>query len=208
MDGDSRNNSYSNLIRSNISPPQSCANVFPPPFVPIPPHTGPTSPTGVPTGITGPTGPSGPTGATGATGPTGTSITATSAFAANTTGTTIAVILGGTLVPLPSAQNIGPGITINAANDTFTVSTAGRYYITYQVNLTTGLLLGSRLIINGTANVASTITPVLTLSSFNSDVIVTLAANSTIALQLFGLLGTATLINNGAGAAVTIIRLS
>ncbi|SYX85090.1 conserved protein of unknown function [Paenibacillus alvei] len=48
----------------------------------------------------------------------------------------------------------------------------------------------------------------LTLSSFNSDVIVTLAANSTISLQLFGLLGTATLINNGAGAAVTIIRLS
>ncbi|OBY76559.1 hypothetical protein BBG47_26350, partial [Paenibacillus sp. KS1] len=168
--------------------------------------TGATGATGD-TGATGATGATG-TGATGATGATGTSTTATSAFAANTTGATIAVILGGTLVPLPSAQNIGPGITINGTNDTFTVSTAGRYYITYQVNLTAGLLLGSRLIINGAANVASTITPVLTLSSFNSDVIVTLAANSTISLQLFGLLGTATLINNGAGAAVTIIRLS
>ncbi|WP_231587069.1 BclA C-terminal domain-containing protein [Paenibacillus sp. E194] len=120
----------------------------------------------------------------------------------------MAVVLAGTLVPLPSAQNIGPGITINVANDTFTVSTAGRYYITYQVNLTGGLLLGSRLLINGTANVASTITPVLTLSSFNNDVILTLAAGSTISLQLFGILAVATLINNGAGAAVTIIRLS
>ncbi|MCY9581013.1 BclA C-terminal domain-containing protein [Paenibacillus alvei] len=120
----------------------------------------------------------------------------------------MAVVLTGTLVPLPSAQNIGSGITVNGSNDTFTVSTAGRYYITYQINLTAGLLLGSRLLINGTSNVASSIAPVLTSSTFNNDVILTLAANTTISLQLYGLLGTATLINNAAGAALTIIRLS
>ncbi|WP_325175900.1 BclA C-terminal domain-containing protein [Paenibacillus profundus] len=111
-------------------------------------------------------------------------------------------------MPLPNAQNIGAGITVNAANDTFTVSTAGRYYITYQINLTAALLVSSRLLINGAANVASTIVPILSLSSFNNDIIVTLTAGSTITLQLFGLLGAATLINNSAGAALTIIRLS
>lgn len=169
--------------------------------------TGATGSTGA-TGTTGVTGVTGATGDTGITGATGTSITATSSYAANTTGATIAVVLTGTLVPLPSAQNIGSGITVNGSNDTFTVSTAGRYYITYQINLTAGLLLGSRLLINGTSNVASSIAPVLTSSTFNNDVILTLAANTTISLQLYGLLGTATLINNAAGAALTIIRLS
>lgn len=168
--------------------------------------TGVTGSTGV-TDSTGATGITGSTGATGATGATGTSTTATSSYAANTTGASIAVVLLGTLVPLPSDQNIGSGISVNGSNDTFTVSTAGRYYISYQLNLTAGLLLGSRLLINGVANVASTITPVLTVSTFNNDVILTLAANTTISLQLFGLLGTATLINNAAGAALTIIHL-
>jgi hypothetical protein len=114
-------------------------------------------------------------------------VTASSAFAANTTGGVILVVLAGTLVPLPSAQNIGTGITINAANDTFTIAQAGRYYLTYQVNLTATLLLGSRLLIN---------------------VILTIAAGTTVSLQLFGLLGAATLLGGSAGAAVTIIRLT
>lgn len=110
--------------------------------------TGVTGSTGV-TDSTGATGITGSTGATGATGATGTSTTATSSYAANTTGASIAVVLLGTLVPLPSDQNIGSGISVNGSNDTFTVSTAGRYYISYQLNLTAGLLLGSRLLING-----------------------------------------------------------
>ncbi|CAH1193757.1 hypothetical protein PAECIP111893_00546 [Paenibacillus plantiphilus] len=117
-------------------------------------------------------------------------------------------MLGGTNVPLPNAQNIGAGITINAANEVFTITTAGRYYITYQINITTALLVRSRLIVNGAANLASTVTPILSLSTFNNDVILTLAANSTVSLQLFGLAALVTLLGNGAGAAVTIIRLS
>ncbi|WP_443093979.1 BclA C-terminal domain-containing protein, partial [Paenibacillus plantiphilus] len=139
---------------------------------------------------------------------TGDSTTSTSAFAANTSGSIITVLLGGTNVPLPNAQNIGAGITINAANEVFTITTAGRYYITYQINITTALLVRSRLIVNGAANLASTVTPILSLSTFNNDVILTLAANSTVSLQLFGLAALVTLLGNGAGAAVTIIRLS
>ncbi len=156
------------------------------------------------TGITGNTGDTGVTGATGATGPTG--ATSIYGFAANTGGSTIIVALGGTPVPLPNSQNLS-GVAVNGANTVFTLSTAGTYYISYEIHLTTGLALGSQLIINGSANLASTISAVLALSTFSSNVIVTLAANSTVTLQLFGLLGTAVLVS-GAGAILTIIRLS
>ncbi len=169
--------------------------------------TGTAGATGV-TGATGATGATGVTGTTGATGATGTSLTENSAFAANTTGGIIAVVLGGTNVPLPSSQNLGTGITVNGANDVFTVATAGRYFISYQVNTTAALLVSTRLLINGVANTASTVAPVLSLSTFNNDVVVTLTAGSTITLQLFGLLGAATLLSGSAGAALTIIRLS
>ncbi|WP_442950604.1 BclA C-terminal domain-containing protein, partial [Paenibacillus sp. FJAT-27812] len=169
--------------------------------------TGVTGATGA-TGATGTTGATGVTGATGGTGATGTSLTADSGFAANTSGAIIAVVLGGTNVPLPNSQNLSPDVTVNGANDTFTVVNAGRYYITYQISTTAALLLSTRLLINGVANTASTVAPVLSLSNFNNDVIVTLTAGSTITLQMFGLLGSATLLGSGAGAALTIIRLS
>lgn len=73
--------------------------------------------------------------------------------------------------------------------------------------MTAGLAIGSRLIINGTTNLASTVNTGLASTSFNNSIIVTLAANSTITLQLFGLIGTATLIS-GAGATLSILRLS
>nr|WP_274600976.1 collagen-like triple helix repeat-containing protein [Clostridium yunnanense] len=153
------------------------------------------------TGAAGDIGPTGPTGATG------TSLTANSAFAANTSGSVIPVILGGSSVSLPNSQNIGPGISIDGTNTTFTVSNAGAYYITYNINLTAALAISSRLIINGSPNTASTVAPILSSSSFTNNIIVDLTTNSTITLQLFGLLGAATLISGGAGASLSIIRL-
>ncbi|MFD2331843.1 hypothetical protein ACFSR7_21535 [Cohnella sp. GCM10020058] len=134
-------------------------------------------------------------------------MTSNYAFAANTTGTGVLVVLGGTSVPLPSSQNIGAGISINGANTIFTVASSGTYYITYQINLSSALLISARLIINGTANVPSNISTGLSTTMFNNVIVVTLAAGSTITLQLYGLVATATLISGGAGAAVTIIRL-
>ncbi|PSA92086.1 hypothetical protein C6371_08445 [Bacillus atrophaeus] len=169
--------------------------------------TGPTGVTGA-TGITGPTGFTGATGVTGPTGITGTGLTATSGFASNTTGGLIAVVASGTTIPLPSDQNLSADVTVNGANTVFTVGPAGRYYISYQINLTAGLLVSSRILINGSAFTSSIISPAVSLSNFNNSFITTLAAGSTIQLQLFGLLGAATLLGGSAGAALSIIRLS
>nr|WP_258566463.1 collagen-like protein [Bacillus velezensis] len=172
--------------------------------------TGVTGPTGI-TGVTGDTGPTGSTGATGGTGPTGstgTSLTATSGYASNTGGGVVAVIVGGTAISLPNEQNLSADITANAANTIFTVAPAGRYYISYHINLTAGLLVSSRILINGTPPASSIIAPVASLANFNNSFIVTLPAGSTIQLQLFGLLGAATLLGGSVGAALNIIRLS
>ncbi|MEL3984984.1 collagen-like protein [Bacillus velezensis] len=169
--------------------------------------TGPTGSTGA-TGVTGPTGSTGATGGTGPTGSTGTSLTATSGYASNTGGGVVAVIVGGTTISLPNEQNLSADITVNAANTVFTVAPAGRYYISYHINLTAGLLVSSRILINGTPPASSIIAPVASLANFNNSFIVTLPAGSTIQLQLFGLLGAATLLGGSVGAALNIIRLS
>ncbi|WP_045925684.1 BclA C-terminal domain-containing protein [Bacillus siamensis] len=159
-------------------------------------------------GPTGPTGGTGITGATGAAGVTGTSLTATSAFASNTDGGVVAVVIGGTAISLPNDQNLSADITANAANTVFTVAPAGRYYISYQINLAAGLLVSSRVLINGTPPASSIIAPAVSLANFNNSFIVNLSAGSTIQLQLFGLLGAAALLGGSAGAALNIIRLS
>lgn len=184
--------------------------------------TGPTGPTGITgatgatgsvgqigaTGVTGPTGVTGTTGPSGPTGATGSNVTATNGFAENSTGVSIAVIVAGTPVPLPNAQILSPDITVDGSNTIFTVNTSGRYRISYYVNTTATLLLSTRLIINGSPNTASTITPLISLSNFSNEILINLTAGTTITLQLFGLLGTAVLLNNSSGASLMIIRLS
>lgn len=160
-------------------------------------------------GVTGAEGSAGPTGASGLTGPTGaTGPALSSAFAANTQGSSVLVALGGTPIALPNAQLLSPDITVNAGNTVFTVVTPGTYQISYHVNTTAALLMGTRLVINGTNSVPSTINPALSISSFENQIKVTLPANSTISLQLFtSIVGTAVLVGGGAGASLTIIRL-
>ncbi|QQD83355.1 collagen-like protein [Bacillus siamensis] len=172
--------------------------------------TGPTGPTGITgvAGATGSTGGTGITGATGAAGVTGTSLTATSGFASNTDGGVVAVVISGTAISLPNDQNLSADITANAANTVFTVAPAGRYYISYQINLAAGQLVSSRVLINGTPPASSIIAPAVSLANFNNSFIVNLSAGSTIQLQLFGLLGEAALLGGSAGAALNIIRLS
>ncbi len=175
---------------------------------------GPDGAAGV-TGATGPTGTAGADGATGATGPTGPTgsagpnPTAAAGFAANTQGSSVLVSLGGSPIPLPNDQLLSPGITANAGNTTFTVAAAGTYQISYHVNTTLALLMGTRLVINGVNNVPSTIAPVAAATNFENKIKVVLPANSTITLQMYpiALAGTAILVGSGAGASLTIIRL-
>lgn len=190
------------------------------------PLTGPTGPTGAagatgpaggPTGPTGATGPTGPTGTAGTnglagpTGPTGANFTTTTSFAANTTtGTPLAVVTSGTSIPLPDNQVLPIGITVNGANTVFTVATAGRYRISYSVNLTAGVLLGTRVLVNSNPVAASSINAVLSLSSYKAEFITDLTAGSTVELQLFGVTVSATLLTGSGsqGAALMIMRLS
>lgn len=146
-----------------------------------------------------------PTGPTGATGP---NVTATSAFAANTQGTPVTVVVGGTLVPLPDVQVLSPDITVNGANTVFTVNTAGRYQLSYNVNTTASLASGTRLLINGTPNVASTVAPAVSLSHFSNEILVNLNPGDTVSLQMYGIASVATLLPGSAGAALSITRLS
>lgn len=128
-------------------------------------------------------------------------------FAANTSGSVIAVILGGSNIPLPDAQNLGPNVTVNGTNEVFTVTQAGRYRIAYRANLTAGLLLNSRVTVNGAGVPALTINPGVSLSQFAAEAVVTLAAGDQLSLQFFGLLGAATLLSGSQGAGLTIQRV-
>ncbi|MNV69316.1 hypothetical protein D3C71_1622210 [compost metagenome] len=173
--------------------------------------TGATGATGI--GITGATGIAGITGATGVTGVTGVTginITATNAFVANTTGGLITVLLGGTNIAFPGPpQVLSAGITINGTNDVITLANAGTYYISYQANTTAGILLSTRLLINGAQAAGSVVSPVLSVSAYNNDVIVNVAAATTVSVQFFGAAGVVTLTGGGStGAALNIIRLN
>lgn len=181
---------------------------------------GPSGPTGLPgpigatggTGVTGPTGGSGPAGTVGVVGlaaPTPPP-TAEYGFAANTIGSSFVLLLGGTaLVPLPNAQ-LFSGVTANSNSTTFTIANPGNYRIAYRVNTTLALLGGTRLLINGAAVPAATIPSSLARASFFNEIEISIpVSNSTVELQLTaGVIGTFTLVSGGAGATLSIIRLS
>ncbi|WP_343342781.1 BclA C-terminal domain-containing protein [Terrisporobacter petrolearius] len=145
----------------------------------------------------------------GSKGDTGVCVTNNYAYAANTTGASITLSLISPTynIRLPSKE-LSSYITANGNNDEFTISNAGTYYIKYQIYTTSSLLLNTRLIINGSGNTASTVSPVVSLSSFSSEVIVDLTENSTVSLQIFGLLGVVVIPSGSCGASLTIIRLA
>lgn len=168
---------------------------------------GPIGPAG-PVGPQGPTGDPGPQGPQGPAGPSGSGGSFSAAFAANTNGSNIAVILGGTNVPLPDSQYIiDPDYTKNGANTHITVGESGVYYISYKINLTNAMPVSSRLLVNNASLHQSQIQSNTSRDHFAADVVVRLNAGDTISMQLYGLLGIATL-NSGQGAALTIIKVS
>lgn len=189
---------------------------------------GPAGPIGLagppgPEGLPGPVGPvgiagsAGPTGAEGAEGPAGPMgedaptppPSATAGYATNTVGSLITVLVAGTNISFPSVKLLSSDITLTSGNTLFTVNTAGLYRISYHVNTTATVLLGTRLVINGGNIPQSTIPPALSLSQFYNEIEVSLAANSTIQLQMYAplVIGAATLLGNSLGASMMIIRL-
>lgn len=138
--------------------------------------------------------------------PTGTNTTATSAFA-YASGSPLSASLSGTPVPLPNGQILPTGITVDGTSTTFTVATAGRYRIAYALNVTAALLLSTQIVLNGSPNTASIVDPLLSLSNYSNEIIVDLAAGSTVQLQVVGISISLTL-TTGAGATLMITRLS
>lgn len=184
--------------------------------------TGPTGPTGLTgsagatgvtgtgaVGATGATGATGVTGVTGPTGPSGLALTGNSAYAANTTGPTIALALAGTNIPLPSAQVLGTGITIDGTNTILTIgaAAAGTYYIKYTIATTAAVAASSQISISGSVNAASVLTPVINLSTFTNEVIVALGSGAQVSLQMAGAVSV-TLLSGGTGANLALIRLA
>ena len=116
---------------------------------------------------------------------------------------------GGTPIPLPDAQLLSPEITVNPDSTVFTVSKSGNYLITYHVNITAALKMGTRLMINNSSVNDSVIAPVASISSFESRILRMVPAGSPISLQMYtDTVGGATLMGNGVGASLSIIRLS
>ena len=169
--------------------------------------TGPAGPEGPAEGPTGPTGPMGAEGPAGAAGATGPSLI--SAYAANTKGLKLQVATGGTPIPLPDAQLLSPEITVSPDNTVFTVSKSGIYLITYHVNITAALKMGTRLMYNNVRMEDSVIAPVASISSFECRILRTLHAGIPLSLQMYtDTIGGATLMGNGVGASLSLVRLS
>ena len=169
--------------------------------------TGPTGPTGPAGGPAGPAGAPGPTGATGPAGPTGPIATATSAYAANTQGTSLPLTLDGLRMPLPDNRLLSPGITINDANDTFTVKEAGRYKISYAVHITEALFTGTYLMIESTSTNYEALPLRESWTSFAGEILLDLEAGDDVSLWVYGV-STVTLLPQSVGAFVSMVRLS
>ncbi|MCE5234742.1 MAG: collagen-like triple helix repeat-containing protein [Eubacteriales bacterium] len=135
--------------------------------------------------------------------------TAVVGFGANTTGASYVLIVGTVVdIPVPNAQVLS-GVTVDGANVLFTVPNTALYRISYHLNTTLGILVGTRLLINGGVFTPASIPVSLGRARFEAEVEMQLTAGSTVKLQLVsGLIGTAVLLGGGAGASLMILELS
>ncbi|MBL8211596.1 MAG: hypothetical protein JNK87_12825 [Bryobacterales bacterium] len=160
--------------------------------------TGAAGPTGA-TGVAGSAGAAGTTGATGATGPAGTGGLSAYGAYSNDTGSIIAVVLGGTDIPLTTVNESGVSSRV--------VPTAGAYRLSFCARTTSALLMGARLTVNGSGITSGSISASSSVSSWCRSTIQTLAAGDIVSMQFYGLLGAATLVNPG-GAELLIEKLN
>lgn len=172
---------------------------------------GPMGPRGCPgpqgsTGVTGPTGATGPAGPTGATGPTGASGVSAAMSALNTSASTFSVTTDGTDISLP-VQPYMNGFTANAANTAFTVAQTGTYLISYDIKMTSGLPMSSRVTLNGTPILNSVSTSSTASNEYSVTFTQALTAGDILSLQLYGVNGQVTL-QAGTGASLNIVKIS
>ena len=182
--------------------------------------TGPQGPTGITgatgaagnqgpagtTGATGATGAQGPAGAAGVTGPTGTSQISGAMSALNTSESTLSVTTVVTDIPLP-VQPYMDVFTANAANTEFAVAQTGTYLISYDIKMTSGLSMSSRITLNGTPITNSINTSSTSSNEYSVTFMQPLTADDILALQLYGVNGPVSL-QAGTGASLNIVKIA
>lgn len=170
--------------------------------------TGATGATGAqgPAGAAGVTGPTGATGPAGATGPTGTSQISGAMSALNTSASTLSVTTVVTDIPLP-VQPYMDGFTANAANTEFAVAQTGTYLISYDIKMTSGLPMSSRITLNGTPITNSINTSSTSSNEYSVTFMQPLTAGDILALQLYGVNGPVSL-QAGTGASLNIVKIA
>ncbi len=169
---------------------------------------GPPGPAGTPGG-TGAQGPPGPPGAqglqglTGATGPAGSALLSYGGFV-NDTGVIMAVVLGGTSIPL--TQTAVNGLSLSVSGTTVTATSAGTYRVSYCIRSAAATLASGRVTLNGSTLTGSSVIPFAATDVLCRSTIAAVSAGDQFQLQLFGLLGAVTLLSSG-GAELTLERL-
>ncbi len=159
-----------------------------------------------PAGAAGVTGPTGATGPAGATGPTGTSQISGAMSALNTSASTLSVTTDGTDIPLP-VQPYMDGFTADAANTEFAVAQTGTYLISYDIKMTSGLPMSSRITLNGTPITNSINTSSTSSNEYSVTFMQPLTAGDILALQLYGVNGPVSL-QAGTGASLNIVKIA
>ena len=170
--------------------------------------TGATGATGAqgPAGAAGVTGPTGATGPAGANGPTGTSKISGAMSALNTSASTLSVTTDVTDIPLP-VQPYMDGFTADATNTEFAVAQTGTYLISYDIKMTSGLPMSSRITLNGTPITNSINTSSTSSNEYSVTFMQPLTAGDILALQLYGVNGPVSL-QAGTGASLNIVKIA
>jgi len=170
--------------------------------------TGATGATGAqgPAGAAGVTGPTGATGPAGANGPTGTSQISGAMSALNTSASTLSVTTDVTDIPLP-VQPYMDGFTADATNTEFAVAQTGTYLISYDIKMTSGLPMSSRITLNGTPITNSINTSSTSSNEYSVTFMQPLTAGDILALQLYGVNGPVSL-QAGTGASLNIVKIA
>lgn len=159
-----------------------------------------------PAGAAGVTGPTGATGPAGANGPTGTSQISGAMSALNTSASTLSVTTDGTDIPLP-VQPYMDGFTADAANTEFAVAQTGTYLISYDIKMTSGLPMSSKITLNGTPITNSINTSSTSSNEYSVTFMQPLTAGDILALQLYGVNGPVSL-QAGTGTSLNIVKIA
>ncbi|MEZ5417427.1 MAG: hypothetical protein R2708_08790 [Vicinamibacterales bacterium] len=125
----------------------------------------------------------------------------------NSTDYIVAVVLGGTNLPLATTL-LAQGLTNSPSTTDVQLSESGTYRLAYCVRTTAQLLASSRLTVNGSQLNGSELIPSVATDTYCRTTMATLAAGDLVRVQLYGLLGAAALLSGPGGVELILERLA